>query len=34
MAYLRHEAGCNVLQLIVPDYGEVTRWAAQGMLDT
>ena len=34
MAYLRHEAGCDVPQLIVPDYGEATRWAAQGMPDT
>ena len=34
IAYLRHEAGCDVSQLVVPDYGEATHWAAQGMLDT
>ena len=34
MAYFRHEAGCNVPQLIVPDYGEATSWIAQGMLHT
>ena len=34
MAYFRHEAGCNVPQFIVPDYGEATRWIAQGMLHT
>ena len=34
MAYLRHEAGCDVPQLIVPDYGEATSWTTQGMLHT
>ena len=30
VADLHHEASCNVPQLIVPDYGEATCWAAQG----
>ena len=34
MAYLHHEAGCDVPQFIVPDYGEATSWIAQGMLHT
>ena len=34
MAYFRHEAGCDVPQLIEPDYGEATSWTAQGMLHT
>ena len=32
MAYFRHEAGCDVPQLIVLDYREATSWTDQGML--